>query len=120
MTRRVVDDAAGKSHGQRIPRYAARSKASNAVQIAAVNDFGVLDREHLLVSAPTSSGKTLIGELAALTSVHDGGRALFLLPTKALVNDKQREFETKYAAGGVRWVRATGDYSASEAPRTSI
>jgi helicase len=161
VTGRVIDDAAGKGHGQHpairgtidggytwpvfkpcaryaaafpervrqpatkdvsslrsfglpdsiLDAWAAAIPALNALQIAAINDFGVLDGEHLLVSAPTSSGKTLIGELAALTSVHDGGRALFLLPTKALVNDKQREFETKYAASGVRCVRATGDYS---------
>src|SRR6266496_218753 len=35
----------------------------NQLQQAAVNDFGLLDGDHLVVSAPTSSGKTLIGEL---------------------------------------------------------
>lgn len=38
----------------------------NALQLSAVNDFGVLEGENLVVSAPTSSGKTMIGELAAL------------------------------------------------------
>jgi helicase len=35
----------------------------NELQQTAINDFGLLDGEHLLVTAPTSSGKTLVGEL---------------------------------------------------------
>lgn len=83
----------------------------NALQLEAINDYGVLDGEHLLVSAPTSSGKTMIGELAALKGVEEGKRAIFLLPMKALVNDKHQEFSRKYAPAGVRTIRATGDYS---------
>lgn len=81
----------------------------NQLQQDAVNDFGVLTGEHLVVSAPTSSGKTLIGELAALKGVLDRKRALFLLPMKALVNDKYSEFSRKYEAFGLRTIRATGD-----------
>jgi len=83
----------------------------NELQRAAINDFGVLAGEHLLVTAPTSSGKTLIGELAALKGALSGQRALFLLPLKALVNDKHQEFERKYGTFGIRTIRATGDYS---------
>lgn len=83
----------------------------NALQLEAINDYDVLDGEHLLVSAPTSSGKTMIGELAALRGVEGGKRAIFLLPMKALVNDKHQEFERKYAQAGIRTIRATGDYS---------
>jgi replicative superfamily II helicase len=36
------------------------------LQLSAVNEYGVLRGEHVVVSAPTSSGKTMIGELAAL------------------------------------------------------
>lgn len=81
----------------------------NQLQQDAVNDFGLLDGEHLVVSAPTSSGKTLIGELAALKGVLDRKRALFLLPMKALVNDKFAEFSRKYEAFGLRTIRATGE-----------
>lgn len=38
----------------------------NALQQEAINKMGVLNGEHVVVSAPTSSGKTMIGELAAL------------------------------------------------------
>lgn len=82
----------------------------NGLQLEAINDYGVLDGEHLLVSTPTSSGKTMIGELAALKGVEEGKRAIFLLPMKALVNDKHQEFARKYAPAGIRTIRATGDY----------
>jgi helicase len=81
----------------------------NSLQLAAINEYGVLNGDNLLVSAPTSSGKTMIGELAALRSILDRRRALFLLPLKALVNDKQRQFQRLYSAFGVRTIEATGE-----------
>lgn len=81
----------------------------NSLQIAAINDFGILKGEHLIVSAPTSSGKTLIGELASLHGAVNRKRSLFLLPLKALVADKQRHFAKLYAGYGLRIIRATGD-----------
>ncbi|MBV1824826.1 DEAD/DEAH box helicase [Komagataeibacter oboediens] len=81
----------------------------NQLQVDAINDFGVLDGEHLVVSAPTSSGKTMIGELAALRAVLGCKRAIFLLPLKALVADKRRHFERVYGAFGVRTIEATGE-----------
>jgi replicative superfamily II helicase len=83
----------------------------NQLQLDAINDYGLLDGEHIVVSAPTSSGKTMIGELAALSGVLQRRRALFLLPLKALVNDKHQEFERKYSELGIRTIRATGDFS---------
>lgn len=81
----------------------------NALQQDAINDFGLLAGDHLLVSAPTSSGKTLLGELAALQAVGDRQRAVFLLPTRALVNDKYDYFDSVYGPLGARIVRATGE-----------
>jgi replicative superfamily II helicase len=81
----------------------------NPLQIDAINEFGVLDGAHLVVSAPTSSGKTMVGELSALSNVLNRRRALFLLPLKALVADKQRQFERLYGEFGVRTIEATGE-----------
>ena len=81
----------------------------NQLQLDAINDFGVLAGEHLVVVAPTSSGKTMIGELAALNAVTNRQRALFLLPLKALVADKRRHFETVYGAYGLQTIEATGE-----------
>jgi helicase len=81
----------------------------NPLQLAAINDHGVLDGKNLLVSAPTSSGKTMIGELAAVRAALDRRRAVFLLPMRALVNDKYAAFTATYGAFGIRTIRATGE-----------
>lgn len=83
----------------------------NALQTDAINSFGLLESNHLMVSAPTSSGKTLIGELAALKNAIQRRRALFLLPLKALVNDKYRYFQRTYQGFGIKTIRATGEIS---------
>lgn len=83
----------------------------NELQLAAINDYGLLDGANLLVTAPTSSGKTMIGELAALRGAMDRKRALFLLPMRALVNDKYAEFSRKYDGLGIVTIRSTGEVS---------
>lgn len=81
----------------------------NPLQQAAINDYGILEGQHLVVSAPTSSGKTMIGELAALRHILERRRAIFLLPMKALVADKRRQFQSIYGPFGLRTVEATGE-----------
>ncbi len=81
----------------------------NSLQVEAINEYGILQGKHLVVSAPTSSGKTMIGELAALRQVMDRKRAIFLLPLKALVADKRRQFEKVYGGFGLRVLEATGE-----------
>ncbi|WP_315766945.1 MULTISPECIES: DEAD/DEAH box helicase [unclassified Bradyrhizobium] len=88
----------------------------NALQIKAVNEFGVLDGKSLLVVAPTSSGKTLVGELAAIRAVAAGKKAVFLLPYRALVNEKFEDFSARFAPAGLRVVRCSGDASDGVAP----
>jgi replicative superfamily II helicase len=83
----------------------------NQLQLKAVNDYGVLDGRSLLVVAPTSSGKTLIGEVAAIQAVIAGKKAAFLLPYRALVNEKFEEFSQRYGQAGLRVVRCSGDAS---------
>lgn len=83
----------------------------NELQVAAVNDHRILDGNSLLVVAPTSSGKTFIGEMAAAKAVSDDRRAVFLFPYKALVNEKFDQFKRVYSDRlGMRVVRCTGDY----------
>jgi helicase len=84
----------------------------NALQMAAVNDYRILDGESLLVVAPTSSGKTFIGEMAATKAILDGRKAVFLLPYRALVNEKYDLFASIYGDKlGMRVIRCTGDHT---------
>jgi helicase len=92
-----------------IQAWSAAIPSLNDLQVSAINDNGVLDGKHLVVSAPTSSGKTMVGELAALRNVMERRRAIFLLPLKALVADKRRQFHSTYADFGIRTVEATGE-----------
>ncbi|MDO7846286.1 DEAD/DEAH box helicase [Hymenobacter sp. M29] len=83
----------------------------NELQLAAVNDYHVLNGESLLVVAPTSSGKTFIGELAAVKAATNSQRAVFLVPYKALANEKFEQFSALYGDTlGLRVIRCTGDF----------
>lgn len=84
--------------------------ALNQLQQDAINVAGLLAGNNVVVTAPTSSGKTMVGELAAINATQAGGRSVFLLPTKALVNEQYERFSRLYGPTGVRVVRATGDY----------
>lgn len=88
----------------------------NPLQLKAVNDHGVLDGKSLLVVAPTSSGKTLIGEVAAVRAVAAGKKSVFLLPYRALVNEKFEDFRSRFAPADLRVVRCSGDASDGGGP----
>lgn len=58
---------------------------------------GLLEGKSLLVCTPTASGKTLVGELATMNSILDGkGKAIYIVPLKALASEKFKEFKRKY------------------------
>lgn len=58
---------------------------------------GLFSGKNLLVCTPTSSGKTLVAELAALRSIiKREGKAVYIVPLKALATEKHREFREKY------------------------
>lgn len=83
----------------------------NPLQISAINECGVLLGQSLLTVAPTSSGKTFIGEMAAIRSIQQGQKAVLLLPYKAIVNEKFEEFTELYGSRlGLRVARCSGDW----------
>lgn len=75
---------------------------------------GLLEGENLVVSAPTASGKTLIAELAIIKRVLEvGGKALYLVPLRALASEKYNDF-LKYKEIGLKIALSTGDYDSSD------
>ncbi len=60
-------------------------------------DAGLFDDKNLLVCTPTASGKTLVGEFAALNAVlHDKGKAVYVVPLRALASEKHKQFTKDY------------------------
>ena len=58
---------------------------------------GLFEGKNLLICTPTASGKTLIAELAGVKNILDGkGKAIYIVPLKALANEKFKEFKKKY------------------------
>lgn len=71
---------------------------------------GLLEDQSLTVSAPTSSGKTLIAELMITKHLLErGGKALYLVPLKALASQKLEELK-KWEGLGLHVTSSTGDF----------
>ncbi len=80
----------------------------NPIQEEAVKK-GLFSYKNILVSAPTASGKTLIGELALIYRILQGYIGLYLVPLRALANEKYNEFRI-WESLGLRIGISTGDY----------
>lgn len=67
-----------------------------------------LRKKSVIVVAPTGSGKTLIGEVVAVTRIlHEGIKALYLTPYRALSEEVAKTFSRRYQ---IKVGIATGDY----------
>ncbi|WP_225316357.1 MULTISPECIES: DEAD/DEAH box helicase [Haloferax] len=73
-------------------------------------EAGLTDGESLVAAVPTASGKTLIAELAMLSSVARGGKALYIVPLRALASEKKAEFE-RWEEYGIDVGAAGSDFS---------
>ena len=71
---------------------------------------GLLDGESILVSSPSGSGKTLIGELALLAAARLGKKALYLVPLRALAAEKFHYLSEKFSPLGYTVAVSSGDY----------
>ena len=75
---------------------------------------GLFDSKNMLVCAPTSAGKTLIAELAAFNSIMTRkGKAIYIVPLKALANEKFKEFKQFYG-DKVKIALSIGDMDSPE------
>ncbi len=75
---------------------------------------GLFEKKNILVCTPTASGKTLIAEMAAARSITSGdGKAVYIVPLKALASEKYKEFKEKYS-GLLRVSISIGDLDSKE------
>ena len=72
-------------------------------------EAGVTRGENLVAAVPTASGKTLVATLAMLASVERGGKALYIVPLRALASEKRGEFEA-FEEYGLDVGVSTGNY----------
>lgn len=79
------------------------------IQATAVTDGGILDGRNAVIFAPTSAGKTFVGEMAAIRAASRLQRVFYLVPQKALAEEKYREFRDRYRAFGINVVISTRD-----------
>lgn len=82
------------------------------IQAAAIQNYGLLDRRsgNLLIIAPTSSGKTFVGELAAIKETIEMRKAVFLVPFRAIAEEMYADFEKKYGSYGLRIAISDSDH----------
>ncbi|MBD3259619.1 DEAD/DEAH box helicase [Candidatus Woesearchaeota archaeon] len=73
-----------------------RIDALRPCQEKAVN-AGLFEGKNLVVCTPTASGKTMIAEMACAKNILDGkGKAVYIVPLKALATEKYKEFKKEF------------------------
>ncbi|HLD72754.1 MAG TPA: DEAD/DEAH box helicase [Candidatus Nanoarchaeia archaeon] len=89
-----------KEHYEKFPTLTpAQEKAVKA---------GLLENKSLLVCAPTASGKTLVATMGIINTL-DKGKAIYLVPLKALANEKQKEYSNLFQNTKYKVIKSTGD-----------
>ena len=75
---------------------------------------GLCTGANLVISAPTSSGKTTIAEIAAIEGALRGQKTVYLVTHRALAEEKFIRFRREYSSAPDKWFEvaiATGDHS---------
>lgn len=68
----------------------------------------LLNNHSLLICSPTASGKTLVATLAIANNLPKG-KAIYLVPLKALANEKYQEYQTVFQNTPYHVIQSTGD-----------
>ncbi len=69
---------------------------------------GLLENQSLLICAPTASGKTLVATMAIIKKLMKG-KTIYLVPLKALANEKYKEYKQLFENTPFKVTMATGD-----------
>jgi helicase len=79
------------------------------LQALAVTKYDLLNGQSLIISAPTSSGKTFCGEMASVANLFKRKKVIYLAPLKAIAEEKFSDFFEKYSNLGIKVVISTKD-----------
>ena len=79
------------------------------VQERAIKEFGLFSAGNLIVFSPTSSGKTFVGEMAAVKAARGNAKVVYLVPQKALAAEKFEELSRRYEGAGIKVVVSSRD-----------
>lgn len=80
-----------------------------------MKEFGLFGRDNLIVFSPTSWGKTFVGEMAAVKAARENMKVFYLVPLKALAEEKAREFRQRYGKAGIKVVVSSRDHREHDA-----
>ena len=86
------------------------SHALLPIQELAIKRHNLFGGNNLLIQAPTSAGKTFIGEMAAIQTALRRKKVVYLVPLKALAEEKYLEFKEKYTPYGIKVIISTRDH----------
>ncbi len=84
------------------------------LQERALKEGLLLDGEGLVVTAPTSSGKTLLAELAFLAEAKNDRPVVLLVPSKALATERFTDLKRRYEPIGYRICLSTRDHNTDD------
>ena len=71
-------------------------------------EAGLLNNKSLLICAPTASGKTLVATLA-ISKTLGRGKSLYIVPLKALANEKYKEYKELLRNTRYKSIMSTSD-----------
>ncbi len=81
------------------------------IQAISIKNGLLSDYSNQLVIAPTSGGKTLVGELAGISKIlkKPASKMLYLVPIVALANLRTEEFKDKYKSLNIKVIKRIGE-----------
>jgi helicase len=80
------------------------------LQSQIVSHYVDLINQNLIILAPTSSGKTFCAEIIAVTKLLKGKKVIYVVPLKAMAEEKYSDFKEKYSSLGIRVIISTKKY----------
>ena len=78
-------------------------------------EAGVLEGKSLLVCAPTASGKTFVATMALVKALESKRKVLYVVPLKALANEKYKEYQKLLSGTPYSVAISTGEIEAESA-----